>query len=193
MSTNQQKQTIDIPFVIPLEVLAGMVAEKAGDFLPLQGMTLNKVQLSGQDNRLNVDLEITGAFPLIIKLYMTPDFDSDKDALLVRDFEMDTKGGSLIGQAAGWLVNTFFKGKIDDRIASVLTELYRKMKAEIMQSMDSIDLPGGVTLKGKVEDLRPSDLSTTSESIRCMLHIRGDFTIYMLNEGIPEESRKVKE
>lgn len=193
MNTDQSKQTIDIPMVIPLEALAGMILEKAGTFLPSKGMAVSKIHLSGNENKLLAELETSGAFSLIIKLSMIPDFDTENDAVLVREFEMETQGGSLISQAAGWLMNTFFTGKVDDKIASVLTEQYRKMKSNMMQSMDSVSLSDGFTLKGNMEELRISDLTTTPESIRCMLHISGAFTIYAPEASDPDQSQKEKE
>lgn len=193
MNTDQSKQTIDIPMVIPLEALAGMILEKAGTFLPSQGMTVSKIHLSGKENKLLAELETSGAFSLIIKLSMIPDFDTENDAVLIREFEMETQGGSMISQAAGWLMSTFFKGKVDDKIGSVLTEQYRKMRSNIMQSMDSVSLPEGFTLKGKMEELRISELTTTPDSICCMLHISGAFTIYAPEVSDPDQSQKEKE
>lgn len=140
-------------------------------------VTIQDIEIYGQDEKLVVGTETTGAYNGTIYLKGKPEFSEKRNRIELEDVEFDFSSKKFLLNSLSWLFKGKFKTLVQDNLDFQLGYNIEMMKALIAEQLDGYVIAPGVVLNGKLNDLAVQKVYIAEDAIRLTVVLEGNLEV----------------
>ena len=140
-------------------------------------ITLTSVDLYGNNGNLVIKTGVAGSLDGTVYLVGKPFFNPANQMIEMKDldFALDTK--SRLAKAAGWLAHGNLAKRMQENFRIPVGGQLETARAAIQSQLANYPLAKGVTLNGHLNDLTPSEVIITPQSIIAVVTAKGKLDV----------------
>lgn len=141
-----------------------------------KSVTITGMDIYGQDNKLVIAVDLTGSVSGKIYLMGKPNFDAATNQLYMDelDYNLETKNALL--KTADWLAHGKFVNMMAPYFKVSVKQQIDDARKAIDQNLNKT-VTKGVTLKGKLDQLKPGQLLVTEQGIQALITATGALNV----------------
>lgn len=128
-------------------------------------VTVTAIDLYGSDDYLVVEAGLKGSVNGVIYLKGKPKYDHLSQTLYLKDLDFDLDTKNKLIKTASWLAHGSIVDSFEEALTLPLGEQIESAAAAIKQNIENVELAPGVFIKGRLNELAPSEVFITSESV----------------------------
>ncbi len=167
---------------IPFEEAQSMANENLQGYTYEEGrkkITVDSVYLSGQGNKLLVELDLSGSYKGKIQLTGKPEISPDSTQITFDklDYKLETR--NLLLKGAGWLLKGPIKKQIRKSIEYYMDYYLDYFKSSLQEEFAQMDLGQGFVAKGRLPYLQIKSAAITTRGIRLWIDMRGQMEVFL--------------
>jgi Domain of unknown function (DUF4403) len=170
--------TTDVPFA-EAEKMAknSLIGQLIGE--GKQQVRVEDIKLTGNDDKIVVNTQLSGAFNGKIYFIGKPVFNEKKNQIEFADldYHIDTK--SFLHRSASWLLKGILKNRMQKAMVFPLEENITALKKSVQTTLDRYEIQPGVVLTGKLNDVKVLGTSVSPTSILVNLSSEGKVNVSM--------------
>lgn len=146
---------------------------------------INNLNLTGSGNKMLMEMNFNGSAKALffrkklegtVFLEGTPFYDSQTNAIKMKDFDFSVKSKNILLKSASWMAKVGFQQKISGLMEYPLSEDLNYYK-KILQDELNNQLTPYVIIKGTLDELSPSTLYLTNEGIVAIISAKGKINV----------------
>lgn len=151
--------TLNLPIMIQVDALKEMARKQmvgqSFDMSKKRKVKITGMDLWGQGSQVVVKLDFTSKKTQgILYLIGTPVYDAQTNMLEVKELDMTADTNNAIANKAAWLADKLFIGKLEQQLRYDAGKELDSAKQQLQQQLSNMKLDGGLTLKGKIDQLK---------------------------------------
>ncbi len=171
---------------IPFEEAQSMANENLQGYTYKEGrkqITVDSVYLSGQGNKLLVELDLSGSYEGKIQLTGKPEITPDSTQITFEklDYKLETR--NLLLKGTGWLLKGPIKKQIRKSIEYYMDYYLNYFKSSLQEEFDQMDLGQGFVAKGQLPYLQIKSADITTQGIRLWIDMRGQMEVFLSDKA----------
>ena len=143
-----------------------------------KSVTVEDVNYFGINNKLGVELTLSGAYKGKIFLTGTPKIDTLTNLINLPDLEFNLETKNFLVKTAGWILKSNLKKMIQENINFYLTLNLNDTKKELEKQLNEYPLATGFRMKSKIDQLSVDNIQITSDGILLDMGIGGNLGIF---------------
>ena len=140
-------------------------------------VTVEDVQLWGNDDRIVVNSRLSGSFNGNIYFIGRPVYNPEKNQIEVTDLDFHTDTRNFLLKSAAWLFSGTIKKYMADSMTFPLDEDISELKNSIQEALNHYEIQSGVVLSGMVDSITVEQTRVTSTGIRVNLFSKGKLRV----------------
>lgn len=168
----QVRIATDVPFPeaerLARSMMVGQVFESGK-----KKVTVQDVQLWGNNDRVVVNSKLSGSFNGNIYFIGRPVYNQEKNRIEVADLDFHTETRNFLLKSASWLFSGPIKKRMRDAMVFPLDEEIAGLKNSIQESLNYYQVQPGVVLTGTVDSITLDKTNVTASGIRVNLFSKG--------------------
>ncbi len=162
----------DVPFAeaqrLARTVMVGQVFESGK-----KKVTVEDIQLWGNNDRVVVKSQLSGSFNGSIYFVGRPVLNLEKNRIEVADLDFHTDTRNVLLKSAAWLFSGPIKKRMADSMTFPLDENVTELKKSVQESLNYYEVQPGVVLTGTVDSIAVERTRVTPSGIRVDLFSKG--------------------
>jgi hypothetical protein len=170
--------TTDVPFPEAERMAKNMMV---GQFFGegKQQVRVEDIKLSGNNEKIVVNTQLSGAFNGKIYFIGKPVFNEKKNQIEFADldYHIDTK--SFLHRSASWLLKGILKNQMQKAMTFPLDENIAELKKSVQTTLNHYEIQPGVVLTGTLQDIKVLGTSVSPTSILVNLSSEGKVNVNM--------------
>lgn len=143
-----------------------------------KSVTVEDVNYFGINNKLGVEITLTGAYKGKIFLTGTPKMDTLTNLINLPDLEFNLETKNFLVKTAGWILKSNLKKMIQENINFYMTLNLNDTKKELEKQLNEYPLATGFKMKSKIDQLSVDNIQITSDGILIDIGIGGNLGIF---------------
>ncbi|MBO0935898.1 DUF4403 family protein [Fibrella sp. HMF5335] len=136
-------------------------------------VTVTDIDLYGQNDNLIVKAGITGSVTGDIYLRGQPYYDPQTKTVALRNLTYDLDTKNLLQRAASWLLQSTLAKTMEKNMAFPVGDQIDAIRQSVQERLTNYPLAKGVTLKGKITDVRPDQVYLTPTAMVAVVYANG--------------------
>ncbi len=136
-------------------------------------ITITDLDLYGQNDNLIIKAGITGSVTGDIYLRGQPYYDPQTKSVALRNLTYDLDTKNLLQRAASWLLQSTLAKTMEKNMSFPIGEQIDAIKQSVQERLTNYPLAKGVTLKGKINDVRPDNVYLTPTALVAVVYASG--------------------
>ena len=140
-------------------------------------ITLTDLDLYGQDNNLIIKAGITGSVTGDIYLRGQPYYDAPTRSLTLKNLTYDLDTKNLLQKTASWLLKSTLAKTIEKNMVFPVGDQIDVMRQSMQERLSNYPLAKGVTLTGKIDEVRPDQVYLTPAAMVAVVHASGKVNV----------------
>jgi hypothetical protein len=135
------------------------------------------VNYFGINNKLGVEITLTGAYKGKIFLTGTPQIDLKTNLINLPDLDFNLETKNFLFKSAGWILKSNLKKMIQENINFYLTLNLNDTKKELEKQLNDYPLATGFRMKSKINQLSVDNVQITPDGIMVDIAIGGNLGV----------------
>lgn len=152
-------------------------------------ITITDINLYGSGNDLVIQAGIKGSVNGVIYLKGKPAFNPSLQTLYMEDLDFDLQTKNKLIKTASWVMHGKLLESFSEALTLPLGEQIKWATATIEQNLNNLEISPGVYLKGSLDELKPSGVFITRESIIATVTAKGKAGISVSSFDYPAYSQ----
>jgi hypothetical protein len=136
-------------------------------------ITVTSIELYGSNDRLVVRAGVTGSINGHVYFKGVPTYDPATQTVYLDQFAYDLETRSLLVRTANWLLQGRFTRQMHEALTFPVGDQLSEARRQIQALLTRNVLTKGVTLNGRIDELRPERVYLTPQSILAVVHAKG--------------------
>ena len=142
-----------------------------------RSVTIEDLNLYGQEDKLVVDAKVSGSYKGSIYLTGKPVFNAEKNLLELKEFDYELKTKNFLVNSFGWLVKKGFKKSLEEKMKFPLKDNLEKIKTTVQEQLKERELTKGIRVKGALDDIKVNRTLVTPNAIAASITLEGNLNI----------------
>jgi hypothetical protein len=142
-----------------------------------KSVTVIDVNYFGINNKLGVEITLTGAYKGKIFLTGTPQIDLKTNLINLPDLDFNLETKNFLFKSAGWILKSNLKKMIQENINFYLTLNLNDTKKELEKQLNDYPLATGFRMKSKINQLSVDNVQITPDGIMVDIAIGGNLGV----------------
>jgi hypothetical protein len=168
----QVRIATDVPFPeaqrLARAMMVGQVFESGK-----RKVTIEDIQLWGNDDRVVVNAKLSGSFNGNIYFMGRPVYNAERNQIEVADLDFHTDTRNFLLKSAAWLFSGTIKKRMVQSMTFPMAENISELKNSIQQTLNYYEIQPGVILTGTVDSVTVEQTRVTASGIRVDLFSKG--------------------
>ncbi|MBP6523684.1 MAG: DUF4403 family protein, partial [Saprospiraceae bacterium] len=135
-----------------LEILTKEAVENQEFGSGMARIKITSLNLSGQEDKVSVGFNSTGAFNGRFLMTFIPEFNQESKLIELKELKLKVENGKSINKAIFSLVRGIAEGKIKKTLEEQLNTMIKDYKESIQTLLDDKELVHGLNMNGELED-----------------------------------------
>lgn len=140
-------------------------------------VTVSALDLYGQNDNLIIKAGITGSVSGDIYLRGQPYYDAQTRSVTLKNLTYDLETRNLLQKAASWLLKSTLAKTIEKNMTFPVGDQIDAVRQSIQERMANYPLAKGVTLTGKIDEVRPDQVYLTPTAIVAVVYANGKVNV----------------
>ena len=136
-------------------------------------VTVTDIDLYGQNDNLIIKAGITGSVTGDIYLRGQPYYDPQTKSVALKNLTYDLDTRNLLQKAASWLLQSTLTKTMEKNMAFPIGDQIDGIRQSVQERLANYTLAKGVTLKGKIDEVRPDLVYLTPTAIVAVVYAHG--------------------
>lgn len=142
-----------------------------------KSVTVIDVNYFGINNKLGVEITLSGAYKGKIFLTGTPQIDLKTNLINLPDLDFNLETKNFLVKSAGWILKSNLKKMIQENINFYLTLNLNDTKKELEKQLNDYPLATGFRMKSKINQLSVDNVQITPDGIMVDIAIGGNLGV----------------
>jgi len=142
-----------------------------------KSVTVTDVNYFGINNKMGVEIMLTGAYKGKIFLIGTPEVDANSHLINLPDLDFNLETRNFLIKSAGWILKSNLRKMVQENINFYLTLNLNETKKELEKQLNDYPLATGFKMKSKIDQLSVDNIQITPEGIMVDINIGGNLGI----------------
>lgn len=142
-----------------------------------KSVTVTDVNYFGINNKMGVEITLTGAYKGKIFLTGTPEVDANSHLINLPDLDFNLETRNFLIKSAGWILKSNLRKMVQENINFYLTLNLNETKKELEKHLNDYPLATGFKMKSKIDQLSVDNIQITPEGIMVDINIGGNLGI----------------
>jgi len=142
-----------------------------------KSVTVTDVNYFGINNKMGVEITLTGAYKGKIFLTGTPEVDANSHLINLPDLDFNLETRNFLIKSAGWILKSNLRKMVQENINFYLTLNLNETKKELEKQLNDYPLATGFKMKSKIDQLSVDNIQITPEGIMVDINIGGNLGI----------------
>jgi hypothetical protein len=96
--------------------------------------------------------------------------------LRIKDFEFDIKSRDALVNTAEWILKSSLRTAIEDKLYYSMKDQMASAQKTAEEALNNAKIPG-LKLKGKIEEIKPQDITLSEEYIQVIIQTKGKLQV----------------
>ncbi|MEZ0538732.1 DUF4403 family protein [Fibrella sp. Tmos10] len=140
-------------------------------------VTISDLDLYGQNDNLIIKAGLTGSVTGDIYLRGQPYYDAQTRSVTLRNLTYDLDTRNLLQKAASWLLKSTLAKTLEKNLNFPVGGQIDAVRQSVEERLGTLPLAKGVTLTGKINEVRPDQVYLTPTSMVAVVHANGKVNI----------------
>lgn len=140
-------------------------------------ITITDLDLYGQNENLIIKAGIAGSVTGDIYLRGQPYYDAQTKSVTLRNLTYDLETRNLLQKAASWLLKSTLARTLEKNLTFPVGDQIDAVRQSVQDRMANYSLAKGVTLSGKIDEVRPDQVYLTPTAMVAVVHANGKVNI----------------
>ena len=140
-------------------------------------VTVTDLDLYGQNDNLIIKAGITGSVSGDIYLRGQPYYDAQTRSVTLKNLTYDLETKNLLQKAASWLLKSTLAKTIEKNMTFAVGDQIDAVRQSIQERMANYPLAKGVTLTGKINEVRPDQVYLTPTAMVAVVYANGKVNV----------------
>lgn len=178
---NNQRTTLVLRTTLPFSETKSLTLNQVGGQTFSSGkksVTVEDVNYFGENNKLGVEITLTGAYKGKIFLTGTPQIDTTTNLINLPDLEFNLETKSFLVKTAGWILKSNLKKMIQENINFYLKLNLNDTKKELEKQLNEYPLATGFKMKSKIDKLSVDNIQIIPDGMLIDMAIGGNLGIF---------------
>jgi hypothetical protein len=142
-----------------------------------KSVTVVDVNYFGINNKLGVELTLSGVYKGKIFLTGTPQIEAKTNLINLPDLDFNLETKNFLVKSAGWILKSNLRRMIQENINFYLTLNLNETKKELEKQLNDYPLATGFKMKSRIDQLSVENIQITPEGIMVDLAIGGNLGV----------------
>ena len=142
-----------------------------------KSVTVEDVNYFGINNKLGVELTLSGVYKGKIFLTGTPQIEARTNLINLPDLDFNLETKNFLVKSAGWILKSNLKKMIQENINFYLTLNLNETKKELEKQLNDYPLATGFKMKSKIDQLSVENIQITPDGMLIDMAIGGNLGI----------------
>lgn len=142
-----------------------------------KSVTVVDVNYFGINNKLGVELTLSGVYNGKIFLTGTPQIEAKTNLINLPDLDFNLETKNFLVKSAGWILKSNLRKMIQENINFYLTLNLNETKKELEKQLNDYPLATGFKMKSRIDQLSVENIQITPEGIMVDLAIGGNLGV----------------
>lgn len=177
---DNQRTTLVLRTKLPFSETKSLTLNQVGGQTFSSGkksVTVEDVNYFGDNNKLGVEISLSGAYKGKIFLTGTPQIDTVTNLINLPDLEFNLDTKNFLLKTAGWILKSNLKKMIQENINFYLTLNLNDTKKELEKQLNDYPLANGFMMKSKIDQLLVDNIQMVPDGMLIDMAIGGNLGI----------------
>lgn len=138
-----------------------------------RSVSVEDVELYGQNTKLIVHLTLSGAYNGSIYLEGNPYFNEKRNAIDIKNLEFTLNTRNVLFKTGAWLLKSSIKGMIQENLDFLLTYNMDDMRKQIEQQLSQYLLSDQISIEGELAAFEIAEAYLTPEQMVVLMKLSG--------------------
>ncbi|MDB5242130.1 MAG: hypothetical protein JWP57_2755 [Spirosoma sp.] len=136
-------------------------------------LTITNMDLYGQNDNLIIKAGLKGTLSGDIYLRGRPYYDAQSQTISLKDLTYDLDTKNLLQRSASWLLQGTFARTLEKQLTIPVGSYLADMQKLIQERLKNNQLVKGVTINGRIDEIRPDQVYLTPTALLAVVNARG--------------------
>ena len=136
-------------------------------------ITITSMDLYGQNDNLIIKAGLKGTISGDIYLRGRPYYDAQTQTISLKDITYDLETENLLQRSASWLLQGTFARTLEKQLTIPVGSYLADMQKLLQERLKNNQLVKGVTINGRIDEIRPDQVYLTPTTLLAVVNARG--------------------
>ena len=136
-------------------------------------ITITSMDLYGQNDNLIIKAGLKGTISGDIYLRGRPYYDAQTQTISLKDITYDLETENLLQRSASWLLQGTFARTLEKQLTIPVGSYLADMQKLLQERLKNNQLVKGVTINGRIDEIRPDQVYLTPTALLAVVNARG--------------------
>ena len=136
-------------------------------------ITVTSIDLYGQNDNLIIKAGLKGTISGDIYLRGRPYYDAQSQTISLKDLKYDLETSNLLQRSASWLLQGTFARTLEKQLTIPVGSYIADMQKLVQERLRNNQLAKGVTINGRIDEIRPDQVYLTPTALLAVVNARG--------------------
>ena len=136
-------------------------------------ITLTSMDLYGQNDNLIIKAGLKGTISGDIYLRGRPYYDAQSQTISLKDITYDLDTKNVLQRSASWLLQGTFARTLEKQLTIPVGSYIADMQKLVQDRLKNNQLAKGVTINGRIDEIRPDQVYLTPTALLAVVNARG--------------------
>ena len=136
-------------------------------------ITLTSMALYGQNDNLIIKAGLKGTITGTIYLRGRPYYDAQSQTISLKDLKYDLDTKNVLQRSASWLLQGTFARTLEKQLTIPVGSYIADMQRLVQERLKNNPLAKGVTINGRIDEIRPDQVYLTPTALLAVVNARG--------------------
>ncbi len=152
-----------------------VAAEFVGKSFSFSGneITITDMDMYGQNDNLIIKAGLKGTINGDIYLRGRPYYDAKDQTISLKDLQYDLDTKNVLARSASWLLKGTFARTLEKQLTIPVGSQIADMQKLLQERLKNNQIAKGVTINGRIDEIRPDQVYLTSTALLAVVNARG--------------------
>ena len=136
-------------------------------------ITITSMDMYGQNDNLIIKAGLKGTLTGDIYLRGRPYYDAQSQTISLKDLTYDLDTKNLLQRSASWLLQGTFARTLEKQLTIPVGSYIADMQKLLQERLKNNQLAKGVTINGRIDEIRPDQVYLTPTALLAVVNARG--------------------
>lgn len=136
-------------------------------------ITLTSMDLYGQNDNLIIKAGLKGTISGDVYLRGRPYYDAGSQTISLKDLKYDLETSNVLQRSASWLLQGTFARTLEKQLTIPVGSYLADMQKLMQDRLKNNQLVKGVTINGRIDEIRPDQVYLTPTALLAVVNARG--------------------
>ena len=140
-------------------------------------VVVEDIDLYGQENKLVIDLKMSGSYNGSVFLTGIPVFNAKRNRIEIENLDYTLDSKNFLIKSLAWMGKGAIKKMIQENMDFLLDYNLKEAQQQMKETLEGYEIAEGIFLKGSLEDLKLYNAYLTTNGFKVAVSLKGEIEI----------------